>query len=426
MSEPLVTVLCITYNQAMYVRDMMDGLLRQKTDFEVEYIIHDDASTDGTQQILKEYEESYPGVFKIIYQKENQWSKGIKITQKLLVPLIRGRYVAFCEGDDFWIDSNKLQEQVDFLEAHPDYSCVAHNALKYNVKTENIVPFNTCETSRTVTGCEIVDRKFPYLATASKMHRKDAFILNDFFLESGEIGDVCTDYYALTKGKIYYIDKIMSVYRFRSLGSYSERIEELEHSLRQRVKFYGFLSKYNEYTNNEYKFYIGLYMSRTLSQMMDRLLKRKLRRTDFKKLLQTISEETNHQYDKFLQMIERVSNILVYGYDEGFCNEMKNLSKTKTLYIYGAGDYGMRIANMFMNHDVLFEGFVVSNATQNDSKYLGKRIFDVTEFAKVKEQAELIISLDVVNWEDVRDGLRKLEIDNYICPVYIEPISYEK
>lgn len=424
MHTPLVTVICITFNQALYVRDMMDGLLRQNTNFDVEYIIHDDASTDGTQQILREYEETYPGVFRMIYQKENQWSKGVKITQKLLVPLIRGKYVAFCEGDDFWIDSNKLQEQADFLETHPDYSCVAHNALQYNVKTGALVPFNTCEKSRTVKWYEIIDRKFPYLATASKMHRKDAFILEDFFLESGEIGDVCTDYNALSKGKIYYIDKIMSVYRFHSLGSYSDRIDDVEHSLRQRAKFYYFLSRYNEYTRNQYKFYIGLYMSRTVSQMADRVLQLKISCIEYKKILQKISVETNHRYDKSLKMIERVANILVFGYDKKFCDQMQELAEKKKLYVYGAGDYGTRIANMFLNNDIPFEGFVVSDSASNAKKLLGKQVYDVTEYQKIKEKAELIIALDVVNWEDVYNALNKLGIDNYTCPVYIEPIDY--
>ena len=93
--------------------------------------------------------------------------------------------MAFCEGDDYWIDSHKLQEQVDFLESHPEYSCVAHNALQWSVSSNMIYPFQTCEKSREVEPKEIIFRRFPYLATASKIYRKDAFVLDGFFLEGG-------------------------------------------------------------------------------------------------------------------------------------------------------------------------------------------------------------------------------------------------
>ena len=105
----------------------------QKTNFRFEAIIHDDASTDGTQEIIREYEKKYPDIIKPIYQKENQYSKGIPgYITNLISSKCKGKYIALCEGDDYWIDPLKLQKQVDFLESHPDYSCVFHRYMIYN------------------------------------------------------------------------------------------------------------------------------------------------------------------------------------------------------------------------------------------------------------------------------------------------------
>lgn len=122
--RPLVSICCETYNHAKYVRDAIESFLIQKTDFAFEILIHDDASTDGTQEIIKEYCAKYPDLFRPIFQSENQHSKGVKIWGDIQFPRARGKYIALCEGDDYWTDPLKLQKQVDFLESHPDYSMV--------------------------------------------------------------------------------------------------------------------------------------------------------------------------------------------------------------------------------------------------------------------------------------------------------------
>ena len=121
----LVSISCITYNHAKYIRSTIEGFLIQKTTFPFEIIIHDDASTDGTDLIIKEYELKYPDLIFPVYQTQNQWSRGIKrILMTFVFPNCKGKYVAFCEGDDYWTDPYKLQKQVDFLEENEDYGLV--------------------------------------------------------------------------------------------------------------------------------------------------------------------------------------------------------------------------------------------------------------------------------------------------------------
>src|SRR6056297_2037532 len=115
--KPLVSICCITYNHEKYIADALDSFLMQKTNFPFEIIIHDDASTDATPKIIDRYAKQYPKIIKPIYQSENQFSKGRKPLRDFVLPLIRGKYMATCEGDDFWIDDKKLEKQISFLES---------------------------------------------------------------------------------------------------------------------------------------------------------------------------------------------------------------------------------------------------------------------------------------------------------------------
>lgn len=119
---PVVSIYSLAYNHAGYIRDCLEGFLAQETDFPVEILIHDDASTDGTASIIREYEARYPGLIKPIYQTENQFSKGKGPASILRYPGTRGKYLAFCEGDDYWTSPRKLQQQVDFLDANDAYT----------------------------------------------------------------------------------------------------------------------------------------------------------------------------------------------------------------------------------------------------------------------------------------------------------------
>lgn len=111
---------------AEYIKDALEGFVSQKTNFNYEVLIHDDASTDNTADIIREYERKYLELIKPIYQKENQYSKGVNITSTFHLPRLKGRYVALCEGDDYWTDSGKLQRQFDAMEAHPELDICAH------------------------------------------------------------------------------------------------------------------------------------------------------------------------------------------------------------------------------------------------------------------------------------------------------------
>lgn len=116
----LLAIYCITYNQENYIRDCLEGIVRQKTNFRFVAIVHDDCSTDKTATILREYAELYPNIIKPIYEKENQYSKHDGSLSRIMndaIDATGAKYVAICEGDDYWTDPLKLQKQVDILES---------------------------------------------------------------------------------------------------------------------------------------------------------------------------------------------------------------------------------------------------------------------------------------------------------------------
>ena len=128
VSPPLVSISCMTFNHASFINTCLDNLLGQKTNFPFEIMIHDDASTDGTREIIEDYVSRYPNIIFPLYQKENQYSKGVRgLSSQYNYPRCRGKYIAVCEGDDYWTDPLQLQKQVDFLEAHVDYVLTFHD-----------------------------------------------------------------------------------------------------------------------------------------------------------------------------------------------------------------------------------------------------------------------------------------------------------
>ena len=128
MKRPLVTIACVIYNQEKYIDEAIDGFLMQKVSFPYEILIHDDASTDRTAKIINEYARKYQDIIKPLFQKDNQYSKGKKPFIDYVFPRAEGKYIALCEGDDYWTDPYKLQKQYDILEANSQYPMCFHNA----------------------------------------------------------------------------------------------------------------------------------------------------------------------------------------------------------------------------------------------------------------------------------------------------------
>lgn len=139
-ATPVISIVCTTYNHERYIENTLRGFVGQRCDFPFEILIHDDASTDRTPQIIREWQQRYPNLIKPLLQTENQYSKGVRPFE-LLLARARGDYIATCEGDDFWVEPGKLQRQVGFLKTHPEFSCSAHNYLHFVESAVQVRPW---------------------------------------------------------------------------------------------------------------------------------------------------------------------------------------------------------------------------------------------------------------------------------------------
>lgn len=234
-----VSVICITYNHADYIRKALDGIVMQKTNFDFELVVNDDGSTDGTTEIIKEYEKKYPHLVKGVYHDENQFSKGVPFSEIMNLKVLGGKYIAICEGDDYWTDENKLQIQVDFMENHPTYTCCFHSSMRKNAETmEDIRLFPSKRERFNKKSFTLKDvRKGYFIETCSVMYRFDMYkdelislipprIINlDAFL----IG------YFLSYGRAGYIDRVMSVKLINETGVWNNPSQTVDE---RNVRFY--------------------------------------------------------------------------------------------------------------------------------------------------------------------------------------------
>ena len=212
---PLVSICTLVYNHEPYLRGCFEGFVMQKTSFAFEVLVHDDASTDGSADIIREYTEKYPHLFKPIYQKENQYSKGVKVNATYQYPRAKGKYIAMCEGDDYWTDSLKLQKQVDFLEANIEYTmCFARAIEHYEDGSREDKLFSLVE-DRDYEGIELFANWI--VPTASVLYRKEILstpLCKEYQTNKKIIfGDTPLFLTCVHYGKVRGMSDVVSVYR---------------------------------------------------------------------------------------------------------------------------------------------------------------------------------------------------------------------
>lgn len=220
---PVVSVVCDVYNHGPYLKECLEGFVTQQTAFPFEVLIHDDASTDNSTAIIKKYEELYPDIIKPIYQEENKYSQKISIWKNYQFPRARGKYIALCEGDDYWTDPYKLQKQVDFLEANPDYVFsnsdvdVYYDSTGKTTTNEN-VRIKAKNKTGVVTGMDIITNDY-YVRTLTTLFRKDILLeyINseaaDKYYNKLLMGDRPLWIFLAHKGKFHYLSESTATYR---------------------------------------------------------------------------------------------------------------------------------------------------------------------------------------------------------------------
>lgn len=243
---PLVSIRCMVYNHEPYLRQCLEGFVMQKTNFPFEAIVHDDASTDGSAAIIREYAEEYPDIIKPIYETENQYCKGT--VGKIIgsVRNLHAKYFALCEGDDYWTDPFKLQKQVDALEAHPDcfiaFSKV-QTVAKDGTPLDWTIPSKESEIPEgVVTLDDFMNEEYYNMRwtfhTSTFVYRRCYIDMHkqiwQTVYKNFPVGDQPIILSCLFQGNGYYIPDVMSCYRVDSGGYFSN----VKKSIDKRLEFY--------------------------------------------------------------------------------------------------------------------------------------------------------------------------------------------
>lgn len=207
--KPLVSVCMVSYNQEAYVREALDSVLMQKTDFPFEVIISDDCSKDSTPAILKEYENKYLGKVRIILGQTNLKYPN---NQRRSLEAASGKYIALCDADDYWTDPYKLQKQIDYMETHLDCVICFHNVMHiYEGTTAGRSLLNPLDFPTELTVEDVISRKW-FLATNSEVFRREFLMFPDWYDTVLHI-DYVINAIVAQNGKLHYMPDVMSVYR---------------------------------------------------------------------------------------------------------------------------------------------------------------------------------------------------------------------
>lgn len=253
---PLVSICCITYNHENYIKDAIESFLMQKTSFPYEIIIHDDASTDGTPAIIKNYAEKNPNIIPV-FQKENQYSKNVNIFPNFVFPLVKGKYIAICEGDDYWTDQLKLQKQIEYMEKHPECTLCVHASNDVNEKGEFIKKRMRYKNNSIVPMEDLIlgGGGFAVLASTVYPSRLRSHFPRYYF--NSPVGDVPLHLFLGSQGEVFYFNDNMSNYRTGVPGSWTSRVGSgiCELKLRQQDLMSAMYLDFAKSINCKYRIY---------------------------------------------------------------------------------------------------------------------------------------------------------------------------
>lgn len=399
-----VTVWCTAYNHANYIEKALKGFINQETTFNYEVIVFDDASTDGTQDIIREYASEYPKIIKAYLANVNTYRQpqARQIRTALKENTINGKYIALCEGDDYWIYSKKLQRQYNLLENNPDLGMCIHNAIRFDGK--EIVPQIIDMDSQVLNDKEIFFSPNGLPPTASFFFRANIYweLINTEGYQICPVGDNPIRYWSNYRSKIFYIDKCWSVRNYMHEGSWNKRFaKDKEYYIdycKQNLEYY---EVFDIETQGKYHSHL---------ETMKKNLTYTLMAEDIKECSNTESYVVSMSNREYINREKKylMKHILpVLKYNSDYYDVISRITYKK--YIYGAGEEAIKTAKQLNQHKISFEGFVVTDKDTNPNILLGKKVLGLNEIERFEKLA-FILGLNNKNKMEVIDLLYDKDI----------------
>lgn len=411
-NEIMVSIVCVTYNHKNFIVKAIEGFLSQDTTFDYEIIIHDDASNDGTLEILQEYENKHIQNLHIYYEKENQYQYGKTrgIINRIVEERAQGKYIAVCEGDDCWIDNKKLQIQVDFMENHPEYIMTAHNGLWVDNKTFQISTGDGIDRERDLTFEDIIRHKRACFPTASIVIKKEYYVLKEPFANR-RVWDWPLQLSCIDKGKIYYFDRIMSIYNVNVPGAWTTRIKaDKNGEVLLGLDMMSLLHEMDERWNYRYTSEIQNALESYCSNIINILTNAE---QDAREYIRKINGETNGKYDEICCTIEErldeveQQKVLLQEYVDGHPHNL----------IMGCGKIAGEVFEKMQAMGMDVDGFVISNNQKAPMNYKEKKVWKFSEMPYDKEHVGIIVGIQRAIKSEIMQSLKDNDIDDYFWPL---------
>ncbi len=417
MERPLLTIKCLVYNHAKYLKDALDGFINQKTNFKYDIYVYDDASTDGSSEILMDYAERYPELFRLYISPVNTYkTEGRRqLMHELDTKFITGKYVATCEGDDYWTDDNKLQIQVNYLESHPDTMLCCHASEWVDILKGTHTTFSLYDHDCDIPPEEIIAPVIRIPRTSSYVLRRELYLgarYGDF--PKADSSDLATLIYSSMRGKIHYIDRVMSVYRCCTEGSWSARtLGSNREFLKSTLIVFNFLEECYRLSGN----YKAAYVERLNRKLYySAWHESNLSYDKWEGVCQEVIKELGDKYAIYVDKLRVVHHI----YREGSgltLDEMAMLKGCENILIFGTGDYSGGAFNVIKNHNLQerFIGYLVSKKTSE--VYNEKPIWSIYDYPFNRENTGIIVGVGLT----LRKEVGRLLEDNfyhYVAPFW--------
>lgn len=407
MKNVMVSVVIAAFNHERFIKDAIESVLNQNTNFCLEILIHDDASVDDTPNIIRSYEKRFPEIIKTVYEKENQFQKG-RLREALFDQDMSGKYFAILDGDDYWTDISKLQRQVDFMEAHEEFSMCMHNAVQLNSSNGETRLLNTFEEDGEYSQEEQIlsglGTNFPAFGSClfRTSYLKD---IPNFFLKSG-VGDYALRQYYADCGKVYYDKKPMSVYRIAVSGSYMNKLKSDSVFYNSyTLKMLNFLEQFDEYTGKRFH---DIFEEKIIS--------------DYFGFCSSVEETEGikkaSEMGLDLNFVKKCYRCLATDYLDTGINQL--CSYTNGLFIYGTSRLGLICKRQLEHAGIEFEGFVVSDGQIKPQTVKDKKVFYLSEVKEKYENPRFILAVQPINEKSIIKSLGKYGFTKYCKPYDIE------
>lgn len=409
-----VSVFCNTYNHAQFIEDALKGFIEQRTNFPYEVIIFDDASTDGTKEIIGRYAEKHPEILKFFSARKNTW--GLKnraeFMRRFRHYVAKGKYYAFCEGDDLWIDRNKLQIQIDYMESHTNCVLTMHNSVR--VDFSNNCSFQVFDDIDDDVDLSLEDIVFyrSRMETSSMIIRAEKYEMDDIFYNNGT-GDWMLQIWCALNGTVHYIDRVMSIYRFRTPGSWSSsNLMDHRDYVLHTLRMINFFSKLYKYTSHNYE---ELLIDREQLLFQNIALGFKGVQEDemTDRLTYALSKAPELSY--YVNEFKRVHWLKKYESIYEQSDFIDTIGHFKHRVIWGIGVGGKKLSIAMNKRKIQIDGYAVADIEPSGS-FQEKPVWKLSNLPFKKGEVLVLVGIFSIPWKELKEMIDESGVENYIFP----------